>query len=56
VIEGAVVSLTDAGKELNGAAVGFYDPWSNRWTQVAVKENRVSLPDFTRSIVVKMEY
>ncbi|TKJ38212.1 MAG: hypothetical protein CEE38_05485 [Planctomycetes bacterium B3_Pla] len=56
VVEGAIISLADVGKELNGAAVDFYDPWSNRWTQVAVKENRVSLPDFTRSIVVKMEY
>jgi hypothetical protein len=56
LVEGAIISLADADKELNGAAVGFYDPWSNRWTQSAVEGNRVSLPDFIRSIVVKMEY
>jgi hypothetical protein len=56
VVEGAVVSLTDADKELNGTAVGFYDPWSNRWARGSAEGNRISLPDFTRSIVVKMEY
>ncbi len=54
VIRNAIVSLPDVGKELNRAIVSFYDPWSNRWIKGGVEGNRITLPDFTRSLVIKI--
>jgi len=56
MVENAIVSLPDAGSMSNQAAVSFYDPWSNQWTQGQAKGNEIILPDFTRSIVIKMRY
>jgi len=55
-VSDAVIPVTAAGRDLDGVAVGFYDPWSNRWTRGRIEGNRVSLPDFTRSLVVRMRY
>ncbi|MFH1719722.1 MAG: family 16 glycosylhydrolase [Planctomycetota bacterium] len=52
----AVVSLPDIGENLNQAAISFYDPWSDRWVQGTVEQNSISLPDFTRSLIVKLRY
>lgn len=30
-----------------------YDPWTNRWTKAAIRNGRVVLPDFSRSIVIR---
>ena len=35
--------------------VQVYDPWSNQWSQSKLIQNRVSLPDFRRSIVIKIQ-
>ncbi len=35
--------------------VSFYDPWKGRWTSGAPGK-RILLPEFSRSIIVKMEY
>jgi len=51
-VENAIVSLPES----NQAAVSFYDPWSNQWTQGQAKGNKITLPDFTRSLVIKMRY
>ncbi len=32
-----------------------YDPWADHWSSMELKNGRVDLPEFTRSIVVKME-
>jgi hypothetical protein len=56
VVSDAVISLADVGRDLDGVAVGFYDPWSNRWARGSVEGNKISLPDFTRSLVIKMGY
>jgi hypothetical protein len=32
-----------------------YDPWTDHWSSAGLKDGRVVLPEFTRSIVVKME-
>ena len=56
MVKDAIVSLPKAGNESNQAAVSFYDPWSNQWTQGQAKGNKIILPDFTRSIVIKMRY
>ena len=51
-VENAVVSLPQS----NQGAVSFYNPWSNKWTQGQAKGNEITLPDFTRSLVIKMRY
>jgi hypothetical protein len=56
VVNNSVIVLPDNGKDLNKAEVNFYDPWSNKWTQGKAKNNRIFLPDFTRSLVVRMKY
>ena len=56
IVENVIVSLPEAGSASNQAAVNFYDPWSNQWTQGQVKGNKITLPDFTRSLVIKMRY
>jgi hypothetical protein len=52
IVENAVVSLPES----NQAAVSFYDPWSNKWIQRQAKGNKITLPDFKRSLVIKMRY
>jgi len=32
-----------------------YDPWTDHWSSAELKDGQVALPEFTRSIVVKME-
>ncbi len=32
-----------------------YDPWTDHWSSAELKDGRVALPDFSRSIVVKLE-
>ncbi len=51
-VENVAISLPES----NQAAVSFYDPWSNKWTQGQAKANKIALPDFTRSLVIKMRY
>jgi len=55
-VSDAVISLTAAGRDVDGVAVDFYDPWTNRWTRGKAEGNNISLPDFTRSLVLKMRY
>ena len=55
-VSGAVIPQTAVGRDLDGVAVDFYDPWSNRWTRGRVEGNSIFLPDFTRSLVFKMRY
>jgi beta-glucanase (GH16 family) len=54
LISDVTVSINDIGRDLDGARVDFYDPWSNRWTRGRIEGERISLPDFKRSLVVKM--
>jgi len=55
-VANAIVSLPDIGENLNQANISFYDPWSNRWAQGTIEQNSVSLPDFTRSLVMKLRH
>jgi hypothetical protein len=56
----AVVNNTDISfpdsKDFKNVDVSFYDPWKNKWMQSKAEGNKVSLPDFSRSLVVKMKY
>jgi hypothetical protein len=37
------------------AAVRCYDPWSNRWENLKAENGKVTLPDFKRSMVLRIE-
>ncbi len=46
----------DLEKTVPGApAVRIYDPWANRWSEGRLSGGRVALPEFTRSIAVRLE-
>ena len=52
-LRGAEVDLRpvlDAG----AAAVRFYDPWRNKWSNGRLKDGVIRLPDFSRSLVVRI--
>lgn len=55
-------TVESASLEFNGEilpakqlACRIYDPWANRWADAVVKERRISLPSFSRSIVVRID-
>ena len=54
-IRGATVELGDHAAAFAGAAARIYDPWANRWTAAKLTGGRVALPEFSRSIVVRIE-
>lgn len=51
-IEGASLDLGPL--KLRSTTARVYDPWENRWTQVAVEGDHVRLPVFKRSLVVRL--
>ena len=44
--------VADRGKPV----VTVYDPWQNKWSKATVRNGRITLPDFSRSVVVKVAY
>ena len=47
----------DFSPVLSGKAprsVQIYDPWANRWSKTRLKNGKLALPDFARSIVVRI--
>ena len=56
VIENVTFSLPNAHKDLERSTISFYDPWSNQWTQGRMKGSVIRLPDFSRSLVIKIQY
>jgi hypothetical protein len=36
--------------------ISTYDPWKNKWTSIKTKNKAIILPDFTRSLVVKIQH
>jgi hypothetical protein len=56
IVHDVKVSLSDVVKDLSQAAVRFYDPWSNQWTQGSIEGAAIRLPDFSRSLVIRIQY
>lgn len=54
LVQGAVIDLTGLGERYTQGTARLYDPWKNAWTEAAIHDGRVSLPDFKRSIVVRI--
>jgi hypothetical protein len=53
-IKGAAVSLAAALEGRTVRSVRIYDPWTNRWSDGKVRDDQVALPEFSRSIVIKI--
>jgi len=46
---------TNASMTLPAAgAVQIYDPWRNTWTKASARQGKLALPEFTRSLVVRV--
>jgi hypothetical protein len=43
------------GVALAGRTARAYDPWSDRWSPAAVDKSSVVLPEFRRSVIVRIE-
>lgn len=56
ILRDASIQLPYPGRKLSGASVHFYNPWANSWTSGNLKDNQIHLPEFIRSLVVKIEY
>jgi hypothetical protein len=59
IVNNEVVSLPNGrggSRTALTADVTFYDPWKNKWEPGKAEDNRTLLPDFTRSLVVRMRY
>ena len=41
--------------KLSSTRARVYDPWQNKWTPAAVNAGQLHLPDFARSVVVRLE-
>ena len=51
VLKGIAVNLGIS----KARSVKIYDPWTNRWTNGKIKNGKVALPQFSRSIVIRAE-
>lgn len=55
VISGKTVDLNSFLTDKNIAKMQAYDPWGDRWSNLSLGTT-LNIPDFTRSIVLKIEY
>jgi len=53
-IRGASLDLDQQVDWLDTATLEAYDPWTDKWTTVTVNGNSLALPDFSRSIVLRI--
>ncbi len=54
ILKKSKVNLSEAlaGRRVRSAR--FYDPWANRWTSAKIRHGEFTLPDFSRSIVIRI--
>ncbi len=53
-IQGMQLNLKELGVIAPAGKIEVYDPWKNRWTTIDLKDNLFPLPDFRRSLVVRI--
>lgn len=54
-LKGLTLDLSDCGLDLQQAQVRLYNPWTDQWHPAQLNQGRILLPDFTRSLVVRVE-
>lgn len=55
ILKGTKVNLTQALKGMRVRSARFYDPWANRWSDAKVHNGELTLPEFKRSMVIRMQ-
>lgn len=55
VVKGESIDLSECGLDLASARVRCYDPWADRWQSGKTSDKALALPDFHRSLVVRVD-
>jgi hypothetical protein len=51
LIEKSILNLPGSG---SGKTIDVYDPWTNVWKTVKSKDDSITLPDFKRSVIIRL--
>jgi hypothetical protein len=54
LVQDIELDVSNLGEEFAEASANLFDPWQNRWSVAVVKNGKLRLPAFTRSIVVRL--
>jgi hypothetical protein len=54
-VAGYQLDLTDTGLNNSHGEITTYDPWQDRWENAVTEGLKISLPDFKRSLVVRIK-
>jgi len=54
ILSGIRVDLKDLGFKASGRRMEVYDPWKNTWTTIKPKKRVLVLPEFKRSVVLRI--
>ena len=54
VLQGVKLNLRELGIMGSPSQIEVYDPWKNKWTSAEKAGDSIILPDFKRSIVVRL--
>jgi hypothetical protein len=55
IVHGVSVELSKISAGFDNAKIRTYNPWTDKWTDIQTTTTTVALPDFHRSIVVRIE-
>ena len=54
ILHGIQINLRELGLMVSPGKKEVYDPWKNTWTRVEKGDASIILPDFKRSIVIRL--
>jgi len=54
-LRGMVVNLSKLLPSGKIRSKRVYDPWADRWSDLTLKNGKAALPDFSRSVVIRIE-
>jgi len=55
-IRDIVLNLPEIRSPASATKVQFYDPWTDQWQKGRMGPGNIALPEFTRSLVIKIRY
>jgi len=53
-LKGIQLDLKLLGINVTGNEISVYDPWQDEWDNLMVEDMKISLPDFKRSLVIRL--
>jgi len=53
-ISGLKLDLKESGINEPIGEISVYDPWQDKWADLIPEDHKITLPDFTRSLVVRI--